>query len=306
MEDVMKIVDTSMQAIVKPSTSLPKETIKKSAYGLEMLNVNEFWKKGYFGEGVKIAVLDSGCDFDNIYLRDRIILGKNFTKDDNSDENIFKDYNGHGTHVAGIIGSSALGVAPKCELIILKVVQGNGTGSIESFLRAFRFAIEEKVDIISISLGSPNEVEEIHDSIKIANSLGISVVCAAGNLGDGNSDTDELLYPSAYNEVISVGAVDNNKSIANFTNSNKEVDVVAPGVNILSTFLENRFAFLTGTSMSAPFVTGVIALIIEWSKVEFGRRFTEDEIYSELIKNTVSLEAPRTFQGKGLVYCSLR
>ena len=130
----------------------------------------------------------------------------------------------------------------------------------------------------------------------------ILVVCAAGNEGDNNSSTDEYSYPGVYNEVISVGAIDYKKTAARFTDSNKEVDLLAPGVNIVSTYLNNSYAMLSGTSMATPHVTGALALLIEWSTKEFGRRLTEAELYGQLIKNTETLDMARSLQGNGLLF----
>ena len=130
----------------------------------------------------------------------------------------------------------------------------------------------------------------------------ILVVCAAGNEGDNNSSTDEYSYPGAYNEVISVGSIDYKKTAARFTDSNKEVDLLAPGVNIVSTYLNNSYAMLSGTSMATPHVTGALALLIEWSIKEFGRRLTEAELYGQLIKNTETLDMARSLQGNGLLF----
>lgn len=130
----------------------------------------------------------------------------------------------------------------------------------------------------------------------------ILVVFAAGNEGDNNSSTDEYSYPGAYNEVISVGSIDYKKTAARFTDSNKEVDLLAPGVNIVSTYLNNSYAMLSGTSMATPHVTGALALLIEWSIKEFGRRLTEAELYGQLIKNTETLDMARSLQGNGLLF----
>ena len=103
-------------------------------------------------------------------------------------------------------------------------------------------------------------------------------------------------------DVISVGAVDKKGVPAKFSNSNTAIDVVAPGVDILSTYPNNRFAVLSGTSMAAPHVTGSLALLKNWSKNEFQRNLTQEELYAQLIKHTRVLEYPRTVQGNGLVY----
>lgn len=208
------------------------------------------------GKGITVAILDTGCDINHPDLQERIIGGKNFTDDDNGDPAIYMDYNGHGTHVAGTIGASGkedglTGVAPEISLLIVKVLNGQGSGQYEWIINGIYYAIEQGADIISMSLGGPEDVEELHEAVKKAVEAQILVVCAAGNEGDGLDSTEELGYPAAYNEVISVGAVDLQRNSSRFSNSNREVDLVAPGEEILSTFLDGKYAKLTGTSMAA-------------------------------------------------------
>ncbi len=277
-------------------------------YGVEMINAKKFWNMGYAGRGITIAVIDTGCDTKHPNLKNRIIDGKNFTTDDNSNREIYMDYQGHGTHVCGTIaasniGNGVVGVAPEASLIVLKALDKNGEGKIEWIIEAINYAIMKKVDIISMSLGASNDIKILHDTIKKAINQNIIVVCAAGNEGDNaNPSTHEYSYPAAYNEVVSVGAIDENKSAARFTNSNKEIDVVAPGVNILSTLPSGKYGTLSGTSMATPHVTGAIALILQWSKYEFKRNLSEMEIYGQLIKNTLLLNMERTLQGNGMVF----
>lgn len=277
-------------------------------YGVSMINAPNLWNLGYTGKGVTIAIIDTGCDTTHPNLAGRIIGGRNFTADDNSNPNIYKDYQGHGTHVAGTIAASKsntglVGVAPEANLLILKSLDKSGSGKIEWTINAINYAISQKVDIISMSLGISQDIPQLKQAIIRATSSNIIVVCAAGNEGDNaNPQTDELSYPAGYNEVISVGAIDKNKSAARFTNSNKEVDVVAPGVDITSTYPGGKYATLSGTSMATPHVSGAIALLIQWSKNEFKRNLSEMELYGQLIKNTMSLNMSRTLQGNGIVY----
>lgn len=276
--------------------------------GVNMINAPYLWRNGYTGKDITIAVIDTGCCTNHPDLKNNIIGGKNFTTENNGNPNIYDDYNGHGTHICGTICANGRikGVAPNAKLLILKVLNKYGNGNLQSLVNAINYAINQKVDIISMSLGCPVDITEFHNAIKNAIANDIVVVCAAGNSGDGNSKTDEYDYPAGYNEVISVGAIDNTRLCATFTNSNKEVDCVAPGVGIVSTFLNNEYRSLSGTSMSVPHVTGAIALLKQWSTEEFGRKLSEVELYAQLIKNTVELNADRTLQGNGMVFLNLR
>ena len=273
--------------------------------GIINLNCEKLWNEGYTGEGIKIAVLDTGCDINHICLKDRIIDYKNFTIE--GDKNDVTDKRGHGTHVAGIIAGNRIkqgvtGVAPDCELIICKVISSHG-GFDEDIIEALEYAIEQKVDIINMSIGGAGIHKTMHDLIKKATELGISVVCAGGNYGDGRADTNELIYPGAFEEVIEVGAVDSNNMICKFSNSNDMIDVCSYGKGITSTFPNNRYAKLDGTSQATPHVSGVLALLKQKFKIEQGRVPTEMELYNELIKYTKQLEGvDKRLQGHGVVH----
>lgn len=281
--------------------------VNETPLGVAAIKASEFWDKGYKGQGVKIAIIDSGCQIDHPDLIDRIIGGRNFTSEDGGDPNKYNDYNGHGTHVAGIIaasenGSGVIGVAPQASLLILKILDKNGGGNYRAAVNAIQYAIQEKVDIISMSLGGPTDVPQLHEAIKQAIQQEIIVVCAAANSGDGNPATIEFAYPAYYTEVISVGAELNAQQVAAFSDTNNQVDLVAPGVNIVSTFVNNQYAALSGTSMAAPHVTGALALIINMGIKEFGRKLTELELYAQLIKRTVPMGLPKVQEGNGLLY----
>lgn len=187
------------------------EEIKEVPKGVELIQAPKLWNETK-GTGIKVAVLDTGCETTHPDLKDRIIGGRNFTDDDRGNPDIFNDYNGHGTHVAGTIAAheneaGVIGVAPEAGLLIVKVLNKAGSGKYEWIIKGIHYAIEQKADVISMSLGGPADVNELHEAIKTAVKNNILVVCAAGNEGDGDDSTNEFAYPGAYNEVISVGAV---------------------------------------------------------------------------------------------------
>lgn len=280
-------------------------SIKSYDYASEINAIN-FHNHNIYGSDVVIAIIDTGCAEHDL-LKNCIIGGKNFTSEGSEDD--YTDYNGHGTHIAGIIAAAEnnyfKSIAPNSKLLILKALDSNGQGSMQNILSAIKYAIDYKVDIINMSLGSTKGSEDLHNIIKEAINKNISVVCASGNSGDNNSDTDELDFPGSYEEVIEVGAMNINKNVSTFSNSNKYVDIIAPGENIMSTYLNNNFKSLTGTSMATPIISGSLALLLEYAKKEFKRRPSEKELYSLLIKNTRSLHLDRTLQGNGYIYLDL-
>ncbi|MGD7023114.1 S8 family peptidase [Rossellomorea vietnamensis] len=283
------------------------ETASEMPAGVDLVQAPKLWKSGK-GKGVTVAVLDTGCDIDHDDLQGRIVGTRNFTNDDDGNEENVTDYNGHGTHVAGTIaanenGSGVVGVAPEASLLIIKVLAGEqGSGRYDWIVDGIQYAIDQGVDIISMSLGGPSDYEPLHEVIKQAVDQNISVVCAAGNEGDEDADTDELSYPACYNEVISVGAIDFERNSSYFTNSNNEVDLVAPGEKILSTIPGGKFAKFSGTSMSAPHVSGAIALVKLLEESSFDRKLSECEIYAQLVKRTIPLGYPKSLEGNGLLY----
>ncbi|MCC3357157.1 S8 family peptidase [Bacillus sp. REN16] len=304
MKNQVKLLPFTIQSVVDQTNETPK--------GIQIVQAPSLWEDSNQGEGIVIAVIDTGVDTSHSDLKDRIIAGRNFTTDYNGDSEIFEDNNGHGTHVSGTIAASlnnegVVGVAPRAKILSLKALTGEGAGNYEWIIDAISFAVDwrgpnnERVRVISMSLGGPKDVPEMHKAIKDAVNQNISVVVAAGNEGDSREDTFEYAYPGAYNEVISVGAVNMDLELAPFSNTHTEIDLVAPGVDVVSTFPDNKFAELTGTSMAAPHVAGAIALLINVSEKEFERTLSEAEIYAQLIRRTVPLGNRKSAEGNGFL-----
>lgn len=275
-----------------------------------LIQADKFWKRGSFGNGSIVAVLDTGCDTDHEALRESIIDVRNFTSDYLYDPYNVQDGNGHGTHVAGIIAANnknyTIGVAPQAKLVILKTLTNQGKGSVNTLIQAIYYAVNwrglngEKINILTMSLGSKTNNPLLHEAIRYAVVHNISIVVSTGNEGDGKK-SEELSYPGAYNEVIAVGSVNNQKKISYFSNTNKEVDLVAPGEVIYSTYLNNSYKTLSGTSMAAPFVAGALALIKEENEKRLNRPLSETELYALLIKSTEHLNVDAIFEGNGFL-----
>ena len=299
------------------NTQTSKPSIFQSGYieGVKLIGADKFGVQGRYGEGVKVAIIDTGCDVNHVNLKDRIIGVRNFTTDDRGDINNVSDYVGHGTATASIIGASdigdkgIIGVAPKCELLILKALTRTG-GKIDWVISAIKYAIQQKVDIINMSLGCTQSSPEMYEAIKRAIDRNIIVVAACGNNGDNNPNTNELNYPASFNECVSVGSVRYSKGTSRFSASNNEVDLVAfgegyNGRGILTCYPNNLYKEQKGTSFSAPFVSGALALLKNWFRDEFKREPTESELYAQLIKRTMDLNLNKNIQGNGILYLSL-
>jgi subtilisin family serine protease len=192
--------------------------------------------------------------------------------------------------VAGVIASQGVvsGVAPESDLYIVKALGDNGEGTDKSVADGIDWLVDQDVDIISMSLGSNQSSPLIHKAIRRAYEKNIICVCASGNDSQGRIDVESIDFPAAYNETIAVGAVDVNSHLSNFS-SIGNVDIVAFGVNVLSTFKNNSYAILSGTSMATPYISGVIALMQSLAKTRLGRRLTYEEVHVILNLNAHDL-----------------
>lgn len=298
----MKLIPFTVKSVQETTSEIP--------YGVNQIKAPEIWARGEKGEGVVVAVLDTGIDTTHPDLADRIIDGKNFTNEGGPDD--ITDRNGHGTHVAGTIAavendSGVVGVSPESKLLIGKVLNRYGSGGYKGITDAIRWATRwkgpnnERVRVINMSLGGPVSDRNQYKAILEACAAGVLVVVASGNEGDGDETTMEFGFPSLYNECITVAACDESKELAPFSNNHKQVDVIAAGVDVLSTYPTNQYAILSGTSMAAPHVAGALALIINLGESYFGRTLTESEIYALLAQSCCSLGYKPSSEGHGLI-----
>jgi len=238
----------------------------------EQIGANKVWENGDAGNNIPVAILDTGIDITHPEFNGRIMAcHSEFLK-----ANSCEDDNGHGTHVAGILGSSgeidinSKGVAPSSSLYIDKVLDADGSGSISKVIAGIDWAIQKHVKVISMSLGTspidttePNCDNEFHGLTKAINRAvkdGITVVAAAGN--DGGAGVDA---PACMGSVIAVGATDSMNVLAGFSSRGGPMadhGVVAPGMGIYSTWLGSGYQILSGTSMATPQVSGTISLML--------------------------------------------
>lgn len=254
------------------------------------INILKAWQKSRGSEEIVVAVLDTGVDYthpdlaENIWLRPDYIpqykdeeLGvindlRGFNAVDNFADPM--DDNGHGTHCAGIIGAvgnngiGITGVNWKVKIMPLKFLDRYGLGSTKNAIEAINYAIDRKqkgvnIRVISASWGSGMYSKALEDAIRAAGEVGILFVAASGN-SSSNIDSRPH-YPASYNlsNVISVAALDRNGELASFSNYGpKSVHIAAPGKDIISTWIEEGFQQLSGTSMATPHVAGAAALIL--------------------------------------------
>lgn len=210
-------------------------------YGITAVNAPRLWNVST-GRKIKLAVIDSGIDRTHPDLAAVYKGGKDFADGDDDPT----DDQGHGTHVAGTIaainnGVGVIGVAPEVELYALRTLKndGNGgaTGTTASVIAAVDWAIENKMNIISLSLGSGKSSVLEQEAFQRAERAGVLAIAASGNaFGDPGIAETDISYPAAYDSVIAVGAIDEAQKIAGFSQRGPALDIVAPGVEVLSTF----------------------------------------------------------------------
>jgi thermitase len=251
---------------------------------------------------ITIAVLDTGLQLEHPELRHAIRGGYDFVNildganefigDFIGADDIATDEVGHGTHVAGIIVGKGeempCGVAPKCKLIPVRVLaamesQGRrvGAGLIENINAGVKYAVDQGADVINMSLGVRHEGGGLphQEVIDYARRKGVTIVAASGNDGQ-----QEMYYPGAFDSVIAVGAMNAQGDVAEFSTYGDQVSFIAPGVDVYSTYLDNGYAFSTGTSHAAPFVTGAIALLKSYARKK-GHDLSDNQV-KHVLKHT--------------------
>jgi len=229
-------------------------------WGLFRVAADKAYETNIKGSGIVVAVLDTGIDLNHPDLANNIVDGWNFA-DDNGD---VSDLDNHGTMVSGIIAAIAnnnegiTGVAPETKIMPLKVLDSEG-GNLRDIASAIRYAADNGAQVITMSFGGQRTRFSIitEKAIDYAHNQGCILVAAVGN-----ENTSELFYPAAYEEVIAVSAIDQNDTRADFSNYGTYVDFCAPGINIVSTGKDGKYYMANGTSFSAPFVVGLIALML--------------------------------------------
>ncbi|MBN3889451.1 MAG: S8 family serine peptidase [Nostoc sp. JL31] len=254
-------------------------------WGADLVKAPEVWAHGYTGKGVVVAVVDTGVDYNhedltnNIWTNTKEIAGNGIDDDGNGyiddnygwnfadQNNNTLDDNGHGTHVSGTIAGEnnnygVTGIAYDAKIMPVKALDSSGSGSYSSISKGIRYAVDNGANVINLSLGGASSNRTLESAINYASSKGVIVVMAAGNDGDSSPD-----YPARYasKSGIAVGAVDKNNNLADFSNrsgTNQIAYVTAPGVKVYSSVPNNQYATYSGTSMAAPHVAGIVALML--------------------------------------------
>jgi serine protease AprX len=271
-----------------------------------LLDTPLVWQAGITGQGINVAIVDTGIDPNHPDFAGRIVQVKDFTGEGNVDKH------GHGTHVAGIVGGAGAkyrGVAPECLLYIAKVLRANGSGRTSDVMIGIEWAVEQGAQVVNLSLGSDGACDGT-DALSVlcdaAVAKGVVLCVAAGNAGPGASTVGS---PGCAKTVITVGATTKADQIANFSSRGPtsdgriKPDVCFPGVNIVScraagttmgTPLDALYTSASGTSMATPHATGACALLLQ------ARPGLSPQQIKEILMNTArDLGLDANTQGKG-------
>lgn len=259
-------------------------------WGVARIKAPQVWKKT-LGSPVRIAILDTG-----IARHPDLKVVKSFNTIDNQAAD---DLNGHGTHVAGTIAAlrnsfGVVGVAPRAKLYAVKAFGSDGTAFTSDIIQGIDWCIRNRMKVINMSFGLTEFSESLKQIIRRAHRKGIIMVASSGNTGPNNKIVD---YPARFPQTIAVAATTQNNRIADFSSRGASVDLAAPGEDICSTYLNNSYTKMSGTSMSAPHVTGTVALMLSCRP-----RLSPNAIKLQLQRTASRLKGySRSAQGSGLI-----
>jgi thermitase len=251
-------------------TDVPNDPSYSLQWGLSKIDAPDAWTADHGSSNVVVAVLDTGISLSHPDLASKIVGTVNFSSSSTAD-----DVNGHGSHVAGIIaaatnnGVGVAGLGWNTDLLDVKVLDDGGSGLYSNIINGITWAADHGADVINLSLGGTLDSPSLESAVNYAWSKGAVVVAAAGN-----SASSAPFYPAYYSNVIAVAATTDLDKLASFSDYGDWVDVSAPGISIYST-VPGGYAYMSGTSMAAPYVSGLAALL-------FAEGLTNDQVRSRI------------------------
>lgn len=276
------------------SRCYPKPSVDPS-FGLQgdmsRINADDAWTNCWGGNNsVTVAIIDTGADLDHPELVANAWWGYDYVDGDW----VPQDGEGHGTNVAGIVGAplngnTVSGVAPNVRLLIVRVLDDNGSGFLSDVANGVIHSSQMGAKVLNLSLGGTSNSQTLADAINYATGAGRLVIAAAGNCGDayywlnGCSSMNQTLYPGAYANVLAVAATNNSDGHASFSNVGSYVDMSAPGVDIYNLTL-NGYTYLDGTSQAAPHVAGLAALV--WT---YNTGYNATTVWNRMASTAVNL-----------------
>ncbi|NEW09151.1 S8 family serine peptidase [Paenibacillus sp. SYP-B3998] len=281
-------IEKNKKAVLLNSVNtVVEDTYEEKSWGYDFLHADELHENNNYGQGIKIAVLDTGIDSLNNDLH--VTGGVSFPSGS------YEDVQGHGTKVAGIIASQInkigiKGIAPSSELYAVKVLGDKGEGYYSQIISGIDWAIDNHMNIINMSFGGLEESQALSEALQQAWQAGILLISAAGNDG-----INTLRYPANSETVLSVGSINQDLSVSSFTNYGERLELLAPGTDILTTSVGNSYVKVWGTSASSAFVAGAAALV--WSAHP---TWTNEQVRLALLQSADSNQSDKV-NGFGLV-----
>jgi subtilisin family serine protease len=275
----------------KPSKPTPPPSSEILPWGVDRIDAEQISGGGIGSVVIKVGILDTGIDLNHPDLSANIAGGINIISPTKTPE----DDNGHGTHVAGTIAAvdneiGVIGVSPHVALYAVKVLDRRGSGYLSNIISGLQWCVNNGIKVINMSLSATSDVQSFHDAIQATYNAGIVIVCAAGN------SSSSVEYPAKYAETIAVSATDATDAFASFSNRGPEIDLAAPGVNVYSTYKDDSYKYLSGTSMACPHVAAVAALVLtKYSTL------TPSQVKSHIKATAENIGLPTNYQGAGLV-----
>ena len=262
---------------------------KEIPWGVKRVNAPGVWNAAT-GEGVKVAIIDTGMDYNHPDLAAHYAGGYNAV----STSTFPMDDHGHGTHVSGTIGAirdakGVVGIAPNAKLYAVKVLDAQGGGSYSGIVDGIQWAVDNKMQVINMSLGGGSGTPALQKVMEAADKAGVTIVCAAGN------DSGPVNYPAKYPQSIAVSASDSTDKIASFSSRGAEIAFIAPGVNIYSSYKGAAYRTMSGTSMASPHVAGLAVIAVA------GGADTPAKVRAALTKAASSLGMKPTEEGAGMI-----
>lgn len=248
-------------------------------WNLTQIDIEKGWELTEGAKDVIIAIIDTGVDVKHQDLKEKTLAGYNVF--DGSRD--VTDTHGHGTHVAGIAAAvtnnikGIAGIAKKNKILPIKVLNEKGEGTSFEVAEGIRYAVDNGASVINLSLGDYYDSRVLKEAVQYAYENDVVIVAASGNDNSG-----EPMYPAKYKQVLTVGAVNEERKRSFFSNYGNHLDVAAPGEHIPSTFPDDYYVIMSGTSMAAPHVAGLAALIRSVNP-----RLSNEEIY-DIIRKTAN------------------
>ncbi|MED3689573.1 S8 family serine peptidase [Peribacillus butanolivorans] len=292
LEDQKKVEYAEPNYLFKKMES-PNDPAYIDQWHHKTLGTQAAWTKSMGSKEMVVAIIDDGIDRNHEDLKGKIDHPYDAVR---NRKNIVP-VGEHGTHIAGIIAGSAnndlggTGVAPNIKIMPINVFKGEYADTAD-IIEAIHYAVQQGADIINMSLGDTRYSEALNKAVQEAYSKGLLIVAAAGNEGDMGKSVQRV-YPAAFSHVISVAATDSKDKRTSYSNYHSTVDIAAPGDYILSTLPNNRYGWMSGTSMATPMVAGVAALI--WSNEP---KLTKYEVEYRLYDSAIDLGT----KGKDIYY----